>query len=115
MNTFLAIFTCSENSHSHLAWKQLKPEQQENRMKKGIESRRIWLSKNKNQIIFESNRLGKTKKIDAQGIHNIPSQMGFYLVVQASSHDDAEKMFLDHPHFAVFPGDAVEVIECFDE
>jgi hypothetical protein len=34
------------------------------------------------------------------------------MVVQAESADDAAKLFIDHPHFTVFPGESVEVIEC---
>jgi ribosomal protein S17 len=32
--------------------------------------------------------------------------------VRAESYDEAAKMFLEHPHFMIFPGDAVEVMEC---
>ena len=32
-------------------------------------------------------------------------------MVRADSHEAAAKMFLNHPHFAIFPGDAVEVME----
>jgi hypothetical protein len=33
-------------------------------------------------------------------------------VVRAASHEDAAKLFEDHPHFTIFPGDGVEVMEC---
>ena len=32
--------------------------------------------------------------------------------MQAESYDDAAKLFLNHPHFTIFPGDSVEVMEC---
>jgi hypothetical protein len=34
-----------------------------------------------------------------------------YVVVRAESHEAAAKLFLNHPHFSVFPGDAVEIME----
>lgn len=37
--------------------------------------------------------------------------MGAYTVVQADSHEAAAKLFENHPHFMIFPGDAVEVME----
>jgi hypothetical protein len=41
--------------------------------------------------------------------------MGAFLVVKANSHDEAAKMFLEHPHFAIFPGDGVEVLELLEK
>ena len=35
-----------------------------------------------------------------------------YIVVQAESHEAAAKLFEGHPHFSIFPGDSVEVMEC---
>jgi hypothetical protein len=34
------------------------------------------------------------------------------VVVSADTHEAAARMFLQHPHFALFPGDGVEVMEC---
>jgi hypothetical protein len=31
-------------------------------------------------------------------------------VVRAESHEAAVKLFENHPHFAIFPGDGVEVM-----
>jgi len=32
-------------------------------------------------------------------------------VVQAETHEAAAKLFLNHPHFSIFPGDSIEVME----
>jgi hypothetical protein len=32
------------------------------------------------------------------------------MVVRAASHEAAAKMFEGHPHFTIFPGEAVEVM-----
>lgn len=115
MKSFLAIFTCSENSKSHQAWKQLDPQSQQERMQKGVAARQQWWAKYKNQIVLDGGSLGQTtKKINTQGIHDVPSQMGAFLVVQADSHEEAARIFLDHPHFSIFPGDSVEIIERLD-
>jgi hypothetical protein len=34
------------------------------------------------------------------------------VIVQADSHEAAARMFEGHPHFAIFPGDALEIMEC---
>ena len=54
--------------------------------------------------------LGKTKKVSEHGIDDISNLMSAYTVVRAESHDAAAKMFEGHPHFTIFPGDAVEVM-----
>ena len=36
--------------------------------------------------------------------------MGAFTVVRAESHEAAAKLFEQHPHFAIFPGDAVEIM-----
>lgn len=115
MKSFLAIFTCAENSKNHETWKQLDPKEQKVRMKKGMVAKEQWVATYKNQVIFEGGPLSEiTKKVDTHGIHDFPSQMGSFVVIQADSHEEAAKIFLEHPHFALFPGDAVEILERLD-
>jgi DNA/RNA endonuclease YhcR with UshA esterase domain len=54
--------------------------------------------------------LGKTKRVDAAGVNDISNEMGGFTVVRAASHEDAAKMFENHPHFTIFPGERVEVM-----
>jgi hypothetical protein len=35
-----------------------------------------------------------------------------YVIVRAESHEAAAKLFENHPHFSIFPGDSVEIMEC---
>ena len=35
-----------------------------------------------------------------------------YVIIEADSHEAAAKLFEDHPHFSIFPGDSVEIMEC---
>ena len=37
--------------------------------------------------------------------------MSGYIVVKAESHEAAAKLFENHPHFAIFPGESVEIME----
>ena len=54
--------------------------------------------------------LGKTKKITQRGIEDISNDMGAFTVVRAESNEAAAKLFENHPHFTIFPGEAVEVM-----
>ncbi len=113
MKSFLAIFTCAENSKNHQAWMKLDSETQKKRTQQGTLAKEQWELKYKNQLRFEGGPLGKqTKLVDAKGIHDIPSQMGYFMIVEAESFEAAAKMFLEHPHFSIFPGDGVEILEC---
>lgn len=115
MKTFLAIFTCAENSKNHQAWKTLDLQTQKDRYEKGMVAKDRWVQKYKSQIVFDGGALGeRTKQVNHTGIHEIPSLMGAFLVIQAESHEEAAKMFVEHPHFACFPGDGVEIIERID-
>ncbi len=71
-----------------------------------------WVEDNKASIVDMGSPLGKTKKIDKNGVADTKNDLAAWSVVQAESYDDAAKLFINHPHFAVFPGDRVEVMEC---
>jgi hypothetical protein len=80
-------------------------------MQKGIAAWHQWMTDHAAAIAEIGGPLGKTKKIGRDGINDIRNLMGGYIVVQAESHEAAAKLFEGHPHFSVFPGEAVEVME----
>jgi hypothetical protein len=49
--------------------------------------------------------------VSQKGIESIKNNVTGYIVVQAESHDDAARLFENHPHFTIFPGDSVEIME----
>ena len=105
MKQFLAVYLGSPDKMK--AW---KPD--EATMKAGMEAWMKWATDNASVIVDQGSPLGKTKRIDKSGITDISNEMGAWTVVQAESYDDAAKLFLNHPHFTVFPGERVEVMEC---
>ncbi len=113
MKNFLAIFKCAENSEAHLAWIKLGPQKQQELADQGSLALEKWTAKYKDRIVWDGGPLDeKTKFVDKKGVHDIPSQVGSFIVVKAMSHQEAAEIFLNHPHFAFFPGDGVEVVEC---
>ena len=110
MKNFLAIFTGSPEAME--AWKSLDAAQREAKEKAGMEAWKSWVEQNQASIVDHGAPLGKTKRISASGIADIRNNMAAYTVVRAESHEDAARMFEQHPHFTIFPGDAVEVMEC---
>jgi DNA/RNA endonuclease YhcR with UshA esterase domain len=61
-------------------------------------------------IVAMGGPLGKTKKITQGGIEDTSNDMGAFTVVRAESKEAAAKLFENHPHFTIFPGEAVEVM-----
>ena len=54
--------------------------------------------------------LGKTKRIAESGIGDVSNEIGAFTVVRAQSHEAAVRLFENHPHFTIFPGEAVEIM-----
>jgi hypothetical protein len=48
--------------------------------------------------------------VSEHGIEDISNEMGAFMVVRANSHEEAAKLFENHPHYTVFPGERVEVM-----
>ena len=112
MKKFLAIYTGSASSEAMKQWYQLSEEDRNAREKAGMEAWGKWLESKQGQIVDVGTPLGKTKRISKKGIEDIKNQMAAYAIVLAESHEAAAKLFENHPHFSIFPGEAVEVMEC---
>ena len=110
MKHYLAVYTGSPSAMD--AWKTMDPSQREAREKAGVEAWTAWVAKHQAAIVDTGAPLGKTKQVTTQGITDTRNNMGAYTVVQAESHEAAAKLFEGHPHFTIFPGEAVDVMEC---
>jgi hypothetical protein len=108
MKNFLAVYTGTPMS----AWSQLSESERKEREKAGIAAWHAWIDKNKPAIVDMGSPLGKTKGISRSGISDTKNNLTGYTVVRAESHEAAAKLFEGHPHFSIFPGDSVEVMEC---
>lgn len=109
-NTFLAVFLGSRTSAKGSAWNALSEADRRAKEERGIAAWKAWAEKHQAAIVYMGGPLGKTKKIDSSGIADISNLMGAFTVVRAESHEAAAKMFEGHPHFAIFPGEGVEVM-----
>lgn len=109
MKNFLAIYLGSPASMDE--WKKLDEGERKQREAAGMQAWQAWAQKNASAIVDQGGPLGTTKRISKQGIADVRNELGAYTVVQAVSHEAAAKLFVDHPHFTIFPGEAVEVME----
>jgi hypothetical protein len=112
MKKFLATYMGSAASLEKSGWKAMDEDERKQREKTGIEAWGKWVVANAKSIVEQGSPVGKTKRISAQGIADIRNEVSAYTIVQAESHEAAARLFENHPHFTIFPGDSVEVMEC---
>jgi len=112
MKKFLAIYIGTASSLERSEWNRMDEAKRKKLESSGIAAWGEWMATHKAAIVDQGGPLGKTKRTAAQGISDIKNSMTGYVVVQAESHEAAARMFESHPHFAIFPGDSVEIMEC---
>jgi hypothetical protein len=112
MKKFLAIFLGSPSGTARAQWNAMDETQRKQLEASGMKAWSDWMATHAANIVETGSPLGKTKRTDAQGVSDTKNAMAAYVVVQAESHEAAAKMFANHPHFTIFPGEAVEIMEC---
>ncbi len=106
MKTFLAVYTGSPDAPAG------PPDMDEATIGKGMDAWMKWMTDHADKVVVPGGPVGKTKKISKAGIQDIRNLIAGFTVVQAQDHEAAAKLFEGHPHFAIFPGEGVEVMEC---
>lgn len=112
MKRFLAVYIGTEAALEKAQWKKLDEQKRKALEAAGIKAWMQWGKAHAAAIVDQGSPLGKTKRASAEGIADIRNSMTGYVIVEAESHEAAAKLFEDHPHFTVFPGDSVEIMEC---
>ncbi len=110
MKNFMAIYTGTAAKLE--AFKQLDEKTRAQREAAGMKAWMDWGTTHAAAIVDQGAPLGKTKRAASDGVSDTRNNIAGYVIVRAESHDAAAKMFENHPHFTLFPGDAVEIMEC---
>ncbi|MBY0275995.1 hypothetical protein K2Z84_11670 [Candidatus Binatia bacterium] len=111
MKRFLAVYTGTPDGSRRAAWDALPEAERKKREGEGIAAWHQWGATHGASVVVEGGPLGKTLQASRDGITPIRNALAGFVVVQAESHEAAAKMFEGHPHFAIFPGEAVEIME----
>ena len=109
-DTYLAVFLGSKTSPRMKAWMALPEAERRAKEQQGIAAWKAWVEKYHAAVAAMGGPLGKTKQVTPNGIADISNQMGGFMVVRADSHAAAAKLFENHPHFTIFPGEGVEIM-----
>jgi hypothetical protein len=110
MKKFLAVFTGTADAM--VRWQDLDEAERSRRQAEGMKAWKQWVEELGETIVDHGNPLGRTKRISVRGIEDVRNNLAAYTVVQAESYEAAARLFENHPHFRIFPGDGVEVMEC---
>ena len=109
MKRYLAVFTGSPSAMGQ--WQALPDEERQKRQAEGVTAWKKWGTVNAASIVDMGGPLSRTKLISKTGISDIRNNLAGFTVVQAESQEAAARLFVDHPHFTIFPGEGVEVME----
>lgn len=109
-DTFLAVFIGSKTSPQWVAWNALSETDRRAKEHAGMAGWKAWVQKNSDSIVAMGGPLGKTKKVSKAGTVDTSNHLGAFTVVRADSHEAAAKLFENHPHFSIFPGESVEIM-----
>ena len=109
-DTYLAIFLGSKDNPRMKAWMALPEAERREREREGIAAWKAWAVKHQATVAAMGGPLGKTKKVTAHGIEDVSNELGAFMVVRAETHEAAAKLFENHPHFTIFPGESVEIM-----
>jgi len=109
MNRYLAVFTGTPVAMA--SWEALSESERQQRQAKGVAAWKEWATDNAASIVEMGGPLSRTKLVSKAGISDIRNNLAAFTVVQAESQEAAARLFLDHPHFTLFPGEGVEVMQ----
>lgn len=112
MKTFLAIYLGSASSPARERWDALDEDSRRAQDIAGVAAWMRWGEDHAAAIVDNGAPLGRTRRADPAGISDVTNDMTGYVLVRAESHEEAARLFLGHPHFTIFPGAAVEIMEC---
>lgn len=108
--TYLAVFLGSKTSPQMQAWNALPDAERKAREQEGMAAWKAWAESHQDATVAIGGPLGRTKRASAEGISDVANAFGAFMVVRAESHEAAAKLFERHPHFTIFPGEAVEIM-----
>jgi hypothetical protein len=110
MKKYMVVFTGSPDAMA--GWQALDAAERQRREAEGMQAWKRWVDDNAKAIVDNGAPLGKTKRVTKDGIADTRNNLAAYTVVQAESQEAAARLFEGHPHFTIFPGDGVEIMEC---
>ena len=108
MPRFLAVYT---KKPEELAQFRSLPKAEQNAIDAvGLKQWADWEERNAASFPDRGGMVGKTTRVTKAGIAEAVNPFCGYIVVEAETIEAAARLFENHPHFSVFPGDGVDIM-----
>ena len=108
MPRFLAVYTMKPEDLA--AFRRLPKAEQDAIDAVGIPQWMACEERNGAHILDRGGMVGRTTRVTRDGIAEAQNPFCGYLVVEAETAEAAARLFQDHPHLTVFPGDGVDIM-----
>lgn len=105
MGKFLAIFHGAADDESK---SELSAEQQSEFMRAWA----AWAQANHDALVDPGAPLSMKKLVSSEGVEDFTDTKVGYTIVEADSHDEAVRIFSEHPHLGLLRGNSIEVLQC---
>lgn len=93
------------------AWQALAESERLRRQVQGLAQWKKWAEAHSSSIVESGGPLSRTKLVSADGISDVRNNLAAFVIVEAESQEAAARLFIQHPHFTIFPGAGIEVME----
>ncbi len=113
MPRFLAVYTMPPDAVAR--FRRLPKAEQDAIDARGLKQWTEWQTRNAVAIVDAGGMVGRTTRVTKDGIAPATNPFCGYLIVEAESAEAAARLFENHPHFSIFPGDGVDVMPCVTE
>lgn len=108
MALFLAVYTMQPEDLAR--FRALPKAEQDAVDAEGVPKWHEWEARNAASLVKRGGMVGKTMRVSRDGIAPATNSICGYLIVQADDIEAAARLFDDHPHIRVFPGDAIDIM-----
>ncbi len=108
MPRFLAVYTMKPEDLAR--FRSLPKSEQDAIDAVGLQQWTDWQERNAASFADRGGMVGKSTRVTKDGISEDVNPFCGYIVVEAETVDAAARLFENHPHFTVFPGDGVDIM-----
>lgn len=110
MPQFLAVFTGGPDSPAMARWALLSDAERTARQIEGMKAWNDWVDTHQASLVVLGGPVGGTLRVGETGVDAVRNGISGFSVISADTHEAAAALFENHPHFTIFPGDAVEIM-----
>ncbi len=108
MPRFLAVYTMKPEDLAR--FRSMPKSEQDAVDAAGLQQWAEWEERNAASFPDRGGMVGKTRRVTRDGIADAVNPFCGYIVVEADTIDAAARLFENHPHFTIFPGDGVDIM-----